>query len=152
MISTPYEIDNRSDYAGFRTRRIPATGLYTGAETPKTAAMAAQYGGQASIQADPCYHEWCDTVFNLSEFGLNEFTDALAHGVLSFAGVGNDAVETSVRPEMPDRRCRRRRRHRPAAGLLVALRRPAARARRPAARPRRDCARRACGRSTRRAA
>ena len=80
MISTPYEIDNRSDYAGFRTRRIPATGLYTGAETPKTAAMVAQYGGQASIQADPCYHEWCDTVFNLSEFGLNEFTDALAHG------------------------------------------------------------------------
>ena len=43
------------------------------------------------IQADPCYHEWCDTVFNLSEYGMNEFTDALAHGVLSFAGVGNDA-------------------------------------------------------------
>ena len=38
-------------------------------------------------------------MFNLSEFGLNEFTDALAHGVLSFAGVGNDAVELSVRQD-----------------------------------------------------
>ena len=97
--STLYPVDNRSDYAGFRSRTVPATGLYTGAETPKTAAQVAQYGGQATIQADPCYHEWCDTVFNLSEFGLNEFTDALAHGVLSFAGVGNDAVELSVRQD-----------------------------------------------------
>ena len=97
--STQYPVDNRSDYAGFRSRTVPATGLYTGAETPKTAEQVAKYGGQATIQADPCYHEWCDTVFNLSEYGLNEFTDVLAHGVLSFAGVGNDAVELSVRQD-----------------------------------------------------
>jgi Zn-dependent M28 family amino/carboxypeptidase len=101
LTSTAYPVDNRSDYAGFRGRRIPATGLYTGAETLKTPAMVTQYGGQGGIQADPCYHEWCDTVFNLSEYGLNEFTDVLAHATLSFAGLGNDAVETSVRPEVP---------------------------------------------------
>ena len=38
-------------------------------------------------------------MFNLSEYGLNEFTDALAHSILSFAGVGNDAVEIPVRED-----------------------------------------------------
>ena len=85
----------------------PATGLYTGAEGIKTAAQVADnaastagYGGQAGIQADPCYHEWCDTVFNLSQYGLDEFTDVLAHAILSFAGVGTDAVELPLRPEV----------------------------------------------------
>ena len=85
------------------------TGLYTGAEGIKTLAQrwtrqrgagVNGYGGQAGIQADPCYHEWCDTVFNLSEYGLNEFTDVLAHAILSLAGVGTDAVELPVRPEV----------------------------------------------------
>jgi hypothetical protein len=97
--SVPYVFDNRSDYAQWRSRGVPATGLYTGAEGIKTAAQAAAYGGQAGIQADPCYHEWCDTVFNLDEFGLNEFSDALAHSILSFAGVGNDALEIPVRAD-----------------------------------------------------
>ncbi len=58
------------------------------------------YGGQSGIQADPCYHEWCDTVFNLSQYGMDEFTDVLAHATLSLAGVGTDAVELPVRPEV----------------------------------------------------
>src|SRR3954454_2953741 len=104
-----YPFDNRSDYAQWRrpsaTRGVPATGYYTGAEGIKTAAQAAGgagvngYGGQAGIQADPCYHEWCDTVFNLSQYGLDEFSDVLAHGILSLAGVGNDAVELPVRQD-----------------------------------------------------
>ena len=98
--STPYIFDNRSDYAAFRTRGVPATGLYTGAETPKTADHVAKYGGQIGIQADPCYHEWCDTVFNLSQYGMDEFTDVLAHATLSLAGVGPDAVELPIRPEV----------------------------------------------------
>jgi Zn-dependent M28 family amino/carboxypeptidase len=97
--STPYIFDNRSDYAGFRTRGVPATGLYTGAETVKTADHVAKYGGQVGIQADPCYHEWCDTVFNLSEFGMDNFADVLAHAVGSFGGIGNDAIELPVRTD-----------------------------------------------------
>jgi len=98
-----YPFDNRSDYAQWRrpsaTRGVPATGFYTGAEVPKTAAWATSYGGQSGIQEDPCYHEWCDTVFNLSQKGLDDFTDVLAHGILSLAGVGNDAVELPVRQD-----------------------------------------------------
>ena len=103
-----YPFDNRSDYAQWRrpsaTRGVPATGFYTGAEGIKTAqqvadnaASTAGTGGQAGIQADPCYHEWCDTVFNLSQYGMDEFTDVLAHSILSFAGVGQDAVEMPIR-------------------------------------------------------
>ncbi|MDA0163981.1 M28 family peptidase [Solirubrobacter ginsenosidimutans] len=105
-----YPFDNRSDYAQWRrpsaTRGVPATGFYTGAEGIKTAAQVADNaastagtGGQAGIQADPCYHEWCDTVFNLSQYGLDEFTDVLAHSILSFAGVGADAVEMPIRTD-----------------------------------------------------
>jgi Zn-dependent M28 family amino/carboxypeptidase len=105
-----YPFDNRSDYAQWRrpsaTRGVPATGFYTGAEGIKTAqqvtdnaASTAGTGGQAGIQADPCYHEWCDTVFNLSQYGLDEFTDVLAHSILSFAGVGADAVEMPIRTD-----------------------------------------------------
>jgi Zn-dependent M28 family amino/carboxypeptidase len=105
-----YPFDNRSDYAQWRrpsaTRGVPATGFYTGAEGIKTAAQVADNaastagaGGQAGIQADPCYHEWCDTVFNLSQYGLDEFTDVLAHSILSFAGVGQDAVEMPIRTD-----------------------------------------------------
>lgn len=100
ITKTDYPFDNRSDYAQWRSRQVPATGYYTGAETSKTAAHVAAYGGQVGIQADPCYHEWCDTVFNLSQYGLDEFTDVLANGVLSLAGVGTDAVELPVRPEL----------------------------------------------------
>ena len=38
-------------------------------------------------------------MFNLSEYGLDEFTDVLAHSMLSFAGVGTDAVELPVRTD-----------------------------------------------------
>ncbi len=100
ITKTDYPFDNRSDYAQWRARNVPSTGLYTGAETSKTADMVAMYGGQLGIQADPCYHEWCDTVFNLSQYGLDEFTDVLAHATLSLAGVGTDAVELPVRPEV----------------------------------------------------
>ena len=71
-----------------------------GTPATDTAPAVNGYGGQAGIQADPCYHEWCDTVFNLSEYGLNEFTDVLAHATLSLAGVGTDAVELPLRPEV----------------------------------------------------
>ena len=112
VTKTDYQFDNRSDYAQWRARNVPATGLYTGAEGIKTLAQmngtpatdtapaVNGYGGQSGIQADPCYHEWCDTVFNLSEYGMNEFTDVLAHATLSLAGVGTDAIELPLRPEV----------------------------------------------------
>jgi hypothetical protein len=100
-----YPFDQRSDYAEWRARQVPATGFYTGAEGIKTAAQVADnaastagIGGQAGIQADPCYHEWCDTVFNLSQYGLDEFSDVLAHAIQTFTDAS--PVELPVRDEL----------------------------------------------------
>ena len=61
LFNEPTAFDGRSDYGPFIADGIPAGGLFTGAEEPKTAAQVAQYGGIADAQLDPCYHAACDT-------------------------------------------------------------------------------------------
>ena len=61
LFNEPTAFDGRSDYGPFIADGIPAGGLFTGAEQPKTAAQVAQYGGIAGAQLDPCYHAACDT-------------------------------------------------------------------------------------------
>ena len=56
------EFSGRSDYGPFIAVGIPAGGLFTGAEVPKTAAEAALYGGVAGAAYDPCYHSFCDNL------------------------------------------------------------------------------------------
>ncbi len=77
--------DGRSDYGPFIAAGIPAGGLFTGAEGIKTPAQAAIYGGTAGIAYDPCYHQACDTINNLSTKALNEMSDAAAHATLTLA-------------------------------------------------------------------
>jgi len=60
--TVPSDFSGRSDYRAFQLAGIPAGGLFTGAEVPKTAAEAAIFGGVAGEQLDPCYHEACDTL------------------------------------------------------------------------------------------
>jgi len=81
----PTEIDFRSDYAAFFDADIPFGGLFTGAEGEKTAAEVAIYGGTAGAWYDPCYHQACDTLDNLSleVFDLN--LDAVAFSTLTYA-------------------------------------------------------------------
>jgi hypothetical protein len=60
----PYDdaaFDGRSDYQAFILNDIPAGGLFTGAEVPKTAEQQAIWGGTVGAQFDPCYHLACDT-------------------------------------------------------------------------------------------
>jgi hypothetical protein len=84
---------------------IPAGGLFTGAEVPKTAAEAALYGGVAGASLDPCYHQPCDNltgagqnaalyaqlredytlVGNVNVHALDVNSDAIATAVLTFA-------------------------------------------------------------------
>jgi Zn-dependent M28 family amino/carboxypeptidase len=55
----PYEdseFSGRSDYQAFINNGIPASGLFTGAEVPKTVEQADIWGGVADQQYDPCYH------------------------------------------------------------------------------------------------
>jgi Zn-dependent M28 family amino/carboxypeptidase len=64
---------------------IPAGGLFSGAEGIKTAEQAAVYGGTAGVPYDPCYHQACDTISNLSTQALLELGDAAAHATLTLA-------------------------------------------------------------------
>jgi Zn-dependent M28 family amino/carboxypeptidase len=114
LASEPTAFDGRSDYDAFINVGIPAGDLFTGAEDIKTAEEAAIYGGVAGVAYDPCYHQACDsldpvadgadaqtytalntayggalevdgTISNLNTQALDEMSDAVAHGTLTFA-------------------------------------------------------------------
>ncbi|HYH28411.1 MAG TPA: M28 family peptidase, partial [Actinomycetota bacterium] len=79
------EFSGRSDYGPFIAVGIPAGGLFTGAEGIKTPAQAAIFGGTAGVAYDPCYHAACDTFANISDTGLDQMSDAIAHAVITYA-------------------------------------------------------------------
>jgi Zn-dependent M28 family amino/carboxypeptidase len=81
----PTAFDGRSDYLAFIQNGIPAGGLFTGAEQPKTAAQVAKWGGTAGIAYDPCYHQACDTINNVSHQALDINSDAMAYTVFRYA-------------------------------------------------------------------
>jgi Zn-dependent M28 family amino/carboxypeptidase len=83
LASEPTAFDGRSDYGPFIATGIPAGGLFSGAEGVKTPEQAATYGGTAGLAYDPCYHQACDTMTNLSTDALNELSDAAAHATLT---------------------------------------------------------------------
>jgi Zn-dependent M28 family amino/carboxypeptidase len=83
--SEPTEFSGRSDYGPFIAVGIPAGGLFSGAEGVKTPEQAAIYGGTAGEPYDPCYHEACDDITNLSTKALSELGDAAAHATLTLA-------------------------------------------------------------------
>jgi Zn-dependent M28 family amino/carboxypeptidase len=85
LATEPTAFDGRSDYFAFINAGIPAGGLFTGAEEIKTAAQAAIYGGTAGIAYDPCYHQACDTLANVSTTALDQMSDAAAHATLLLA-------------------------------------------------------------------
>jgi hypothetical protein len=83
--SEPTEFSGRSDYGPFIAVGIPAGGLFTGAEGVKTPEQAEIYGGTAGEWYDPCYHQACDDINNLSMDALNEMGDAAAHATWTLA-------------------------------------------------------------------
>jgi Zn-dependent M28 family amino/carboxypeptidase len=89
LASEPTAFDGRSDYDAFISVGIPAGGLFTGAEDIKTAEEAAIYGGTAGLAYDPCYHQACDDIDNLSSTALDQMSDAAAHATLVFAQSGS---------------------------------------------------------------
>ena len=85
LASAPTAFDGRSDYGPFIAAGIPAGGLFSGAEELKTEEQAAVFGGTAGAPLDPCYHQACDSITNLSTAALNELGDAAAHAVMTLA-------------------------------------------------------------------
>ena len=79
------EFSGRSDYQAFINNGIPAGGLFTGAEVPKTAAQAAIWGGTVGAQYDPCYHAVCDTFANNNDHALEVNADAIGFALLTYA-------------------------------------------------------------------
>ena len=79
------DFSGRSDYQAFILNGIPAGGLFTGAEQPKTAEEAAIWGGTAGQQYDPCYHQACDTFANNNDTALDVNSDAIAYAILQYA-------------------------------------------------------------------
>ena len=84
----PYDdaaFDGRSDYQAFILNDIPAGGLFTGAEVPKTAEQQAIWGGTVGAQFDPCYHQACDTFANNNDHALDVNADPIGFALLTYA-------------------------------------------------------------------
>jgi Zn-dependent M28 family amino/carboxypeptidase len=84
----PYDdaaFDGRSDYQAFILNDVPAGGLFTGAEVPKTAEQAEIWGGTVGAQFDPCYHQACDTFANNNNHALSVNADLIAFAVLTYS-------------------------------------------------------------------
>lgn len=99
------DFSGRSDYGAFIAIGIPAGGLFTGAEVPKTVEEASIWGGVAGAQLDPCYHQPCDNltgeghddalyaqleedydlVGNINTHALDVNSDAVAASIITFA-------------------------------------------------------------------
>ena len=85
LASEPTAFDGRSDYGPFIADGIPAGGLFTGAEGIKTRRAGRHLRRNRRGAYDPCYHQACDDITNLSTKALFEMGDAAAHAVLTLA-------------------------------------------------------------------
>ena len=83
------EIAGRSDHAVFQSYGIPSGGLFTGAESLKTADLVDLFGGKEGVAFDPCYHKECDTLENVNLEVLGQMAKAAAHTLYTFADMPN---------------------------------------------------------------
>ncbi|MFC8128812.1 M28 family metallopeptidase [Streptomyces sp. NPDC057302] len=109
-LNIPTEIetegDGRSDHASFKNVGIPVGGLFTGAETRKSAAQAQKWGGTSGTAFDRCYHSSCDTTANINDTALDRNSDAIAHAIWTL-GTGTttppgDSYENTADVAIPD--------------------------------------------------
>jgi Zn-dependent M28 family amino/carboxypeptidase len=90
--SIPYlltEFDGRSDYGPFIEADVAANGLETGAEVFKSVEQRHMFGGLANTAYDPCYHQSCDTVENISQESLLTMAQTAAFALDFFASQTN---------------------------------------------------------------
>eukprot|EP01051_Picozoa_sp_SAG22_P005668 SAG22_NODE_343_length_11944_cov_15.500042_2_plen_509_part_00 len=77
----PVEFNGRSDYGPFLARGIACSGLETGAEGIKTEYERKLFGGWANAWYDPCYHQFCDSIDNVSPEALAVNAPTAAYAV-----------------------------------------------------------------------
>ena len=78
-------LSGRWDYNAFVGDGIPTGGVFTGADSTKTPAEVAKWGGTAGIPFDPCYQIACDTMTNVDRTAMLRNARALAFVVGTYA-------------------------------------------------------------------
>ncbi|WP_020524422.1 M20/M25/M40 family metallo-hydrolase [Catelliglobosispora koreensis] len=83
----PFELDfgGRSDHASFLKVGIPAGGMLTGTSEWMPEFLAQQWGGQANVPFDRCYHRACDTNANVNEKVYLHHANAALHATLELS-------------------------------------------------------------------
>ncbi|EAS28883.1 leucine aminopeptidase 1 [Coccidioides immitis RS] len=81
----PTAFTGRSDYDAFIQKKIPAGGLFTGAEVVKTEEQAKLFGGEAGKSFDPNYHAAGDTVDNIHKGAFLLNTRGAAYAAAEYA-------------------------------------------------------------------
>jgi Zn-dependent M28 family amino/carboxypeptidase len=76
--SEPLDLGGASDHAPFQDAGIATGGLYSGSSERKTPAQSEAYGGGAGLALDPCYHQPCDAIDNVSREALRRHAVAVA--------------------------------------------------------------------------
>lgn len=84
----PTPFTGRSDYGPFLPI-CPAGGLFTGAEEIKSMSEEVSYGGLPRASYDPCYHQACDTIDNISWEAIGQSSKLAAYAVQYFAFMSN---------------------------------------------------------------
>ena len=79
------EFSGRSDYQAFIDNGVPASGLFSGADSIKTAEEVELFGGTEGVQQDRNYHTIDDTIENVSQESIGIFTPAIAFATHSVA-------------------------------------------------------------------
>ena len=105
----PTPFDGRSDYGPFIEVGIASGGLFTGAESIKTASEESSYGGDAGVAYDECYHEFCDDIYNIHEgvFGEMIFaTYSVLNKLVETQGTQNyTLLRQPLRLSIPQSKC-----------------------------------------------
>ena len=81
---TAVALSGRTDYVAFAEAGLPVGGLFTGAEGTKSKEEVKNYGGVENAPYDPCYHQSCDNLENISLKALEQNVKAIAFTALSF--------------------------------------------------------------------
>jgi Zn-dependent M28 family amino/carboxypeptidase len=85
LASELIDATGRADHGAFQAAGIPAGGLFSGAETIKTPAQAALFGGVAGVAFDANYHRVTDRLDQLNRTGFRELSDAATDVAMRYA-------------------------------------------------------------------
>ncbi|CAG8732770.1 33207_t:CDS:2 [Gigaspora margarita] len=91
-LRVPYDISGMlggSDFLPFVQNGIPSGGLYTGSSETKSIDAQQAFGGVANAPLDPCYHQACDILDNVSEDAIRITSKTALEAIVRFGNMKN---------------------------------------------------------------